>query len=90
MSKYPNELWKATHVQTKEVKKGTWEELCDLDKRQWELRLINHTPKSHARDLQPEVLAIIRTYLRAPTHFYCVPGIYQMPIYSLNDLTRQE
>ena len=34
------ETFQVTHSQTQEVRQGTFEELCDLDKRTWTLELM--------------------------------------------------
>jgi len=50
-------MWKSTNLQTGEVKHGTWDELCDLDKRQW--KLSRDTLKSHS-ETQENLITRVR------------------------------
>ena len=56
-------MFKATHFQTGEVRTGSFEELCDLDKRQWELEPV--VLKSHSKVVE-KVICRVKTFAFSP------------------------
>lgn len=68
-------MFRATNWQTKEVREGTFEELCDLDKRVWDLEEV-HT-ESHNPNLNLPVIGKVLTIAVTPETTYL--GISDKP-----------
>ena len=63
-------MFKSTHFQTGEVRTGTWDELCDLDKRQWKLERDNI--KSHSEVVE-KLICRVKTMAFCPAYGgYCI------------------
>jgi len=81
--------WQAVHKQTKEVFKGTERQVLDLDYRVWGNKQEVEETKSHNVIIESKPLAYVKTYLACNTSFYCMAGIFTMPVYQLTDLARK-
>lgn len=77
-------MYKSTNLQTREVRRGTWDELCDLDVRQW--RLERDVVKSHSEMVEK---IITRVYTKAWAEDYGIVTMW-LPLVSEKQLRRKE
>ena len=68
-------MWKSTNFQTREVRRGTWDELCDLDKREWELS--RDTLKSHS-ETQENLTTRVRATTFSPSYGRVITALFPL------------